>query len=123
MTRVWLVAAAGGGFLSVTAGAVAAHLPNADPRAMELLRTGGLYGMVHSVALLAVIAIAAHDTGRSRLLTVAGSSFVAGIVLFSFSLFGLALTRLRGLSEVTPFGGAAFLIGWAALGLYAVRRG
>lgn len=53
------------------------------------------------------------------LLAIAGWGFVAGIFLFSFSLFALALSGMTGLARVTPFG-AALLIGWAALGLYAL---
>ena len=123
MRRAWLAAAAIGGFLSVAAGAVAAHLAKGDPRAAELLRTGALYGMVHAVALLAAAAIAERDDRPRLLSAIAGWSFVAGIFLFSFSLFALALTGLTWFANVTPFGGAALLIGWAAFGLYAVRRG
>jgi uncharacterized membrane protein YgdD (TMEM256/DUF423 family) len=120
--RAWLAAAAIGGFLSVAAGAAAAHLAAGDPRAAELLRTGALYGMVHAAALLAAAAIAERDDRPSLLSAIAGWSFAAGIFLFSFSLFALALTGLTWLADVTPFGGAALLIGWAALGLYAARR-
>jgi uncharacterized membrane protein YgdD (TMEM256/DUF423 family) len=122
MARLWVTVAAIGGFLSVAAGAVAAHVSTGDARAAELLRTGALYGMVHSAALLAVVAIAGQDARRSLLLAVAGSAFAAGIVLFCFSLFGLAFTRRVWLAALTPFGGTALLIGWAALGLYAVRH-
>ena len=57
MIRAWLIAAAAGGFLSVAAGAAAAHIAP-GPRAAELLRSGALYGMVHAAALIAVAAIA-----------------------------------------------------------------
>jgi uncharacterized membrane protein YgdD (TMEM256/DUF423 family) len=123
VTRAWLAAAAIGGFLSVAAGAIAAHLVKSDVRAAELLRTGALYGMVHAVALIGATAVALTRRDRpSLLLAVAGWSFVAGIFLFSFSLFALALTGLTWLAEVTPVGGTALLIGWAALGLFAARR-
>ena len=62
MTRAWLIAPAIGGFLSVAAGAAAAHLP-AGERGAELLRTGALYGMVHAAALIAVSALA-ESRGR-----------------------------------------------------------
>ena len=119
MTRAWLVVAAVGGFLSVAAGAVAAHLAGGDARAAELLRTGALYGMVHSAALVGLSAL-----GRppSPFLAVAGWGFAAGILLFSLSLFAVALTGIAGFGLVTPFGGVGFLIGWAALGLWALRR-
>lgn len=121
MIRAWLAAAALGGLLSVAAGALAAHSASGAPAA-ELLRTGALYGMVHAAALLAVAALAERNNRSSLALTVAGWSFAAGIFLFSFSLYGLALGGYGRLALITPFGGGALLIGWAALGLYASHR-
>jgi uncharacterized membrane protein YgdD (TMEM256/DUF423 family) len=120
--RAWLAAAAIGGFLSVAAGAIAAHLADGDTRAGGLLRTGALFGMVHAAALLAATAIAERKDRPSVLLAITGWSFIAGIFLFSFSLFALALTRLTWFAVITPFGGTALLVGWAALGLYAAKR-
>jgi uncharacterized membrane protein YgdD (TMEM256/DUF423 family) len=121
MIRAWLIAAAVGGFVSVAAGATAAHLP-AGERAAELLRTGALYGMVHAAALIAVTAIA-QSRGRLGLaLTIAGWSFAAGMLLFSLSLFALALTGREWLGVITPFGGAGLLVGWAALATHALSR-
>jgi uncharacterized membrane protein YgdD (TMEM256/DUF423 family) len=117
MIRLWLAVAAISGLASVAAGAVAAHLTG-DPKATELLRTGALYGMVHAAALLAVVALAS-----SRLaVCVAGWGFAAGLVLFSFSLFALALIGAPWLARVTPFGGGALMVGWAALAVAALRR-
>jgi Protein of unknown function (DUF423) len=79
MTRAWLAAAALGGFLSVGAGAIAAHLTSTDPRAAELLRTGALYGMVHAAALTAVAAMAGHRDQPDLVLIVAGWCFVTGV--------------------------------------------
>jgi uncharacterized protein (TIGR03382 family) len=117
MIRVWLAVAALGGFLSVAAGALAAHITD-DPGSAELLRTGALYGMVHAAALVAVVALAS----RRPAVRVAGWSFAAGIVLFSFSLFALALKGPSWLAGITPFGGVALMLGWAVLGLAALRR-
>lgn len=121
MRRLWLALAGLGGLVSVAAGAYAVHGEIAAPAA-ELLRTGALYGMVHAAALLAVIA-AAERRGRLGLaLGLAGSAFALGIVLFSFSLFALALTGIRDFGRITPFGGVALMIGWAALALRALVR-
>ena len=122
MIRAWLAAAAIGGFLSVAAGAVAAHLASRNLHAAELLRTGALYGMVHAATLVALAAIADRGDRFSMLLAIAGWCFVIGICLFSLSLFALALTQYSWFAAVTPFGGTALLVGWAALGLGAARR-
>jgi uncharacterized membrane protein YgdD (TMEM256/DUF423 family) len=122
MTRAWLAAAAVGGFLSVVAGAAAAHLGAGDARAAELLRTGALYGVVHAAALVAVAAIAERSAGPSLALTIAGWGFAAGLLLFGLSLDALALTGIAAFALITPFGGLSLLTGWAALGLHALRR-
>jgi uncharacterized membrane protein YgdD (TMEM256/DUF423 family) len=116
MIRAWRLVAGVGGFLSVAAGAAAAHLT--EPHTAELLRTGALYGMVHATALLAVAATAA----RPWALAVAGWCFAAGIILFSFSLFALALTHIAAFGLVTPVGGVLLMLGWAALALAALVR-
>jgi uncharacterized membrane protein YgdD (TMEM256/DUF423 family) len=121
MIRTWLIAAAVGGFVSVAAGATAAHLP-AGQRATELLRTGALYGMVHAAALIAVTAIMQSRDRLGLALIVAGWSFAAGMLLFSLSLFALALTGREWFGMITPFGGAGLLVGWAALAAHALSR-
>jgi uncharacterized membrane protein YgdD (TMEM256/DUF423 family) len=118
MIRAWLIAAAVGGFLSVAAGAAAAHIA-AGERAAELLRSGALYGMVHAAALIAITAIAQSRGRAGMALTIAGWSFAGGMLLFSISLFALALTGREWLAIIVPVGGAGLLVGWAALAVYA----
>lgn len=98
---------------AVAAGAFGAHGLRArvTPEMLAVFETGARYHMYHALALL-VIAIAARDR-PARGWTVAGWLFVAGIVVFSGSLYLLALTGVRWLGAVTPVGGAAFLAGWA----------
>jgi uncharacterized membrane protein YgdD (TMEM256/DUF423 family) len=122
MIRWWLAAAALGGFVSVAAGAFAAHFASGDTPMAELLRTGALYGLVHAAALLALAALAERNDRPGVWLIIAGYSFAGGIFLFSVSLFGLALSGETAWGLVTPFGGAGLLVGWATLGLHAVRR-
>jgi len=122
MIRAWLTAAAISGFLSVAAGAVAAHLATGD-RAAGLLRTGTFYGMIHAAALVGVAAVAEAHGRPSRGLIAAGWCFAGGTMLFSLSLFGLALTGIEWLGLVTPFGGVGLLVGWAALALHAFDCG
>ena len=76
--------------------------------------------MYHALTLLAVAWAASHWPG-SRLPVVAGWLFVAGTVLFSGSLYLLALTGVRWLGAVTPLGGVAFFAGWVCLLLTAWR--
>ena len=114
MIRIWAAVAGLGGLASVAAGAYAAH-GAIGARAAELLHTGALYGMVHAAALLAVTAMAGRRARLGLTLGLAGSAFAVGIVLFSFSLFALALTGIREFARVTPFGGVALMVGWAAL--------
>ena len=118
LIAVWRAVAGLGGFLSVAAGAAAAHL-TANLHAAELLRTGALYGLVHAAALLAV---SLGSPPLRRALMVAGWAFAAGIVLFSFSLFALAATGWSPFALATPVGGVAFMLGWFALALTARRR-
>jgi uncharacterized membrane protein YgdD (TMEM256/DUF423 family) len=69
--------------------------------------------MYHALALLAVAWLAGEAATRS--VRVAGWSFVAGILLFSGSLYAMVFTGVRGLGMVTPLGGLAFIAGWIAL--------
>ena len=119
MHRLWIVVAALAGGFSVAAGAMAAHGAS-DARAAALLGIGAQYGLVHAVALLALAALRERAGGfAERLLEIAAWAFVGGLVLFSGSLFALALTGAAVLGAATPFGGTSFLIGWAVLLLYA----
>ncbi|MBV9687902.1 MAG: DUF423 domain-containing protein [Alphaproteobacteria bacterium] len=121
MIPAWLLVAAVVGFLSVSAGAAATHLA-AGEQAAGLLRSGALYGMVHAAALLAVAAMAQAGRRSGLPLTIAGWSFAIGALLFSISLFGLALTASEWLGMITPFGGVGLLIGWASLAVHALCR-
>lgn len=121
MIRLWLAIAGLGGMASVIAGALAAHSVG-DPTAERLLRTGALYGMVHAAALIAVIGLAQGREPRRGAAAFAGSCFCTGIVLFSGSLFAMAGSGVRWFGWITPFGGAALILGWAALAALALRR-
>ena len=109
--RNWMTLAAAGGFLSVAFGAFAAH-GVADPRAQELLRTGSLYGFVHSLATFACAAFMQVGARQARF---APAFFLSGVVTFSGSLYAMALGAPRWLGAVTPIGGLCFLAGWAVL--------
>ena len=115
MARIFLVLGALSGFSSVAAGAFGAHAlrQRLDEKLLAVFETGARYQMFHALALLVIGALAAR--GESRALAVAGWAMVAGTVLFSGSLYALALSGVRGLGAITPLGGVAFLVGWLAL--------
>lgn len=108
-------------FLGVAAGAFGAHALRArlEPSLLAVFDTGARYQLIHALALIAVWL--AEPRGSRRALAAAGVLFTAGILLFSGSLYALALSGVRAWGAVTPFGGLCFLAGWVALGA-AVRR-
>jgi len=110
------------GFLAVALGAFGAHALKSriSPELLEVFHTGGQYHMTHALALVAV-GIAARWVPESLFLKTAGWSFMAGIVLFSGSLYLLGLTGNRWLGMVTPFGGLAFLAGWLSFAIAALK--
>jgi uncharacterized membrane protein YgdD (TMEM256/DUF423 family) len=121
-SRRFLLLGALAGFLAVALGAFGAHglkrILDAD--LLVIFETGVRYHFHHTLALLAVGLLAREGVGRA--LHTAGWAFVAGIVVFSGSLYALALTGERWLGAITPIGGVAFLVGWGALGVAAWQR-
>jgi len=113
MAKIWLLLAALFGFLSVALGAFGAHsLKNVlDEYGKSVYEKAVLYQMFHSMALLAVGVLQQLFKGVS--LSPAGFGFLFGIVLFSGSLYTLAMTGTKWLGAITPIGGLAFLFGWA----------
>jgi uncharacterized membrane protein YgdD (TMEM256/DUF423 family) len=109
--------------LSVALGAFGAHAlrERLDAGMLANFETGARYQMYHALGLLAV-AWAVSRFPSSQLPVLAGWLFVAGIVLFSGSLYLMAFTGQRWLGAVTPFGGVAFIAGWVCL-LVAAWRG
>ncbi|HEX8274499.1 MAG TPA: DUF423 domain-containing protein [Longimicrobiaceae bacterium] len=109
------------GMTAVAAGAFGAHALRARLPAdlLAVFETGARYQMYHALALLAVAWAA--ERWPSGAAVAAGWAFVAGIVVFSGSLYVLALSGVRWLGAVTPLGGVAFLAGWALLAWTAWR--
>ena len=114
-TAVYGVAGACLGFLGVAAGAFGAHALRSQlaPAMMSAFETAARYQLLHALALVAV-ALALERRG-SRAVAAAGALFIAGCVLFSGSLYALALAGSPAWGLVTPFGGACFLGGWVCL--------
>jgi uncharacterized membrane protein YgdD (TMEM256/DUF423 family) len=123
MERTFLALGAVSGLVGVAAGAFGAHGLKArlGPEMLAIFETGARYQMYHALALVAAAWTAGRFPGTAA--TWAGWLFVAGTVIFSGSLYALALTGVRVLGAVTPIGGVAFLAGWAALAVAALRGG
>ncbi len=98
--------------MAVAVGAFAAHSVS-DPRAQDLLRTGSMYGFMHTMATLACATFMQVGARRARF---APAFFLSGVVLFSGSLYAMALGAPRWMGIITPLGGLCFLTGWAILG-------
>ncbi len=120
--NTFLVLGAINGFLSVAFGAFGAHAlkTRVDAAMLAVFHTGVEYHAVHALALLATGLLLMHQ--ESVWLRRAGWLFALGILLFSGSLYLLAISSARGLGMVTPFGGLAFLAGWAALTIAALKH-
>jgi uncharacterized membrane protein YgdD (TMEM256/DUF423 family) len=108
--RLWMTLAAISVFVSVVAGAFAAH--GLEGRAGEVMRTGATYEFMHAMATLACATFMQVGARRARF---APAFFLSGTVLFSGSLYALALGAPRWTGIITPFGGLLFLAGWAVL--------
>ena len=118
--RLLLGLSAASGFSAVALGAFGAHairgrlegLPDGASR-LEWWHTAANYHLAHALAL--GLAAGLFERAASMSLAVAAWAFVAGIALFSGSLYVMSVSGVRALGIVTPFGGLAFLIGWASL--------
>jgi uncharacterized membrane protein YgdD (TMEM256/DUF423 family) len=121
--RLFAVAGALLAFAAVAAGAFGAHALKArlTPEQLAVFDTGVRYHLAHALALFAAAWVCTRWPGTSA--TAGGWLFIAGIVLFSGSLYALALTGQRVFGAVTPVGGLCFLAGWLALALAVVRGG
>lgn len=110
-------------FIGVGMGAFGAHgLKNVlSPEMLTVYHTGASYQMWHALGLIG-IALVRRDDPTSRLLNWAGWLMLIGIVLFSGSLYLLAIMDLKQLGMITPFGGVCFLIAWLLLAVYAGRK-
>lgn len=116
MSPTLLIAAGFSGLTAVAAGAFGAHALRASltPDLLAIYQTGALYHLVHAVALFGT-ALLSRSEAAASLAFAAGIAFLVGIVIFSGSLYLLAITGLRWMGAVTPIGGVSFMVGWALL--------
>lgn len=108
--------------LAVVFGAFGAHALKArvSPEMLEVYHTASQYHFYHALGLLLIAAVAGHIQSDSAL-RLSGYLMLAGIVLFSGSLYLLAITGVRWLGAVTPIGGVAFIAAWVVLAVASLR--
>ena len=114
--KIAFIFAALAGALGVVLGAFGAHAlrGSIEPRLMETFQTAVQYQLIHALALL-LVSLTMGWLGQSLSFEISAYAFMAGIILFSGSLFGLVLTEMRWLGPVTPLGGLCLIVGWLAL--------
>ena len=110
--------------LAILVGAFAAHGLSQvlDAYALGLVETASRYQMYHALAMLLVGIIMWNSSVSTRRLVLVAALFGAGILLFSGSLYLLALTGQRWWGAVTPFGGIAFVLGWITLAFAVMKK-
>ena len=118
---IWIALGSILGGLSVVCGAFGAHAlrERLSPENMAIFEIGARYQMYHAFALIAVGLISVKIDHPA--LKVAGYAFFVGTLIFSGSLYILALSEARIWGAITPIGGAAFILGWAALAFAVLR--
>jgi uncharacterized membrane protein YgdD (TMEM256/DUF423 family) len=114
--KIVFLFAAFAGALGVVLGAFGAHSlrGSIEPRLMETFQTAVQYQLIHALALL-MVSLTMGWLGQSLSFEISAYAFMAGVILFSGSLYGLVLTDMEWLGPVTPLGGLCLIVGWLAL--------
>ena len=122
MVRIFIQIAAISGFLSVIVGAFAAHglKKVLAPEMIDIVKTGVQYQMYHALALLIVAILMLHKPMNMGL-KASGWAFILGSLMFSGSLYALAMGAPRWFGPITPLGGLCFLVGWVLLAITGWR--
>ena len=114
----WVVFGSISAFFAVAFGAFGAHglSGTIDEHSLDVFKTGAQYQMYHALALIGL----GHITAKNPIQAlVPGYAFIVGTVLFSGSLYLLAVTGAKWLGAITPLGGISFMVGWGALAYLA----
>jgi len=122
MAKLFLITAGVSGFLAVALGAFGAHAlkESLSPAAMEVYQTAVQYQMFHTTVLL-IIGLLTIKFPSSKTLHWSGFLMIAGIVLFSGSLYGMSISGISWLGLITPIGGVLMIISWLLL-VFAARK-
>ena len=114
--RSWIIMGSLHMALAVILGAFAAHALKSmlNEYSTDIYKTGNFYHFIHALALI-MVGVLQQQFDLD--LTISGFSFFIGMVLFSGSLYSIALTGLKGLGAITPIGGLLFIIGWAYMAI------
>lgn len=114
LSKQWIFMGAISSFFAVLLGAFGAHaLKNTlSQYSWEIYHVAVQYHWVHALGLIGLGLWAAQNPSADT--SLAGWAFVAGLSIFSGSLYALAITELKFLGAITPIGGVAFLVGWIA---------
>ena len=124
IVKLFIIAGAINGFLAVAFGAFGAHAlkEKLSEKYLAIWETAVQYQMFHALALIAVgILMSSKLIGPVSTLNTAGYLILAGIILFSGSLYVLSLTGVGVLGAITPIGGVAFLVGWVMIIITAAK--
>ena len=121
--KIAFLFAAFAGALGVVLGAFGAHALRGSivPSLIETFQTAVQYQLIHALALL-LVSLTMGWLGQSLSLEISAYAFMAGIILFSGSLYGLVLTEMKWLGPVTPLGGLCLIVGWLALLIGGFRQ-
>ena len=123
MSKFFIFAGSISAFLAVGLGAFGAHILKSklSLEMMEVYQTGIHYHIFHSLGLI-LIGIIAYWISQSPLVNWSGGLILAGIIIFSGSLYVLSITGIRTLGAITPIGGVAFIVGWLLLAYAALKN-
>lgn len=115
---MWIIISAVSGFTAVAIGAFGAHglREKLSSEMLEVYKTGVLYQFIHTIVLL-IVSLTNFIKGKVSLMF-----FLAGIILFSFSLYLYSISGIKFFAMITPFGGVCFLIGWLSLIIEVIKR-
>jgi uncharacterized membrane protein YgdD (TMEM256/DUF423 family) len=123
MAKLWLSIAGISGFLSVVFGAFGAHglKGKIADNLFDAFQTGTHYQMFHTLALLGLGVMILQLESVPKAIDLAGYLWLSGIILFSGSLYGLALGGPSWLGPITPLGGVLLILGWLSLFVAALK--